>query len=147
MKNVTGIIFPLAIIAAALFLMSFLTGGGAAEKPAAFAEGLTLEQATSRASESGKPVLVFVTADWCAPCQNLKRTTLADARVNEAIRSRTEPVYLDITSAQANPEGAAAAQAMGVRGIPALLLLRDGSVISRQGPMSADVMINWLESN
>jgi len=146
MKNITGIIFPFAIILVALLLMMQFSGGSA-EKPQAFAEGLTLEQASSRADESGKPVLVFVTADWCGPCQAFKRSTLADDRVTEAIRDRTEPVYLDITSAEANPEAAAAAQRMGVRGIPALVLLRDGEVISRQGPVSAADMINWLEAH
>jgi thioredoxin-like negative regulator of GroEL len=31
-----------------------------------------------RAQDNHKPILVLVTAEWCAPCQMLKRTTLRD---------------------------------------------------------------------
>lgn len=145
-KNLIGLLFPIAIIVVVGWMFVQLLSGPAGT-PEAFAESLTLEQATLRANESGKPVLVFATADWCGPCQRLKRTSLADSRVNATILARTEPVYLDLTDAQNDPDAAAAAQRMGVQGIPALLLLRDGQVISRKGPLSANDLVAWLESH
>lgn len=143
MKNLAGIAFPLAIILVAGLMLARINSG-VVETPEVFAQGLTLQQAAARADESGKPVLVFVTADWCAPCQAFKRSTLSQENVKQAILERTEPVYLDITNVQANPEAVAAAEAMGVRGIPALVLLRDGKVISHRGPMTDTQLIGWL---
>lgn len=42
--------------------------------------GLPTDYATAyRQAQTGdKPLLVLVTAEWCAPCQMLKRTTLRD---------------------------------------------------------------------
>ena len=37
-------------------------------------------EAYQEASETGKPLLVMVTATWCGPCQNMKATVLPEVR-------------------------------------------------------------------
>jgi thiol:disulfide interchange protein len=139
-------ILPLLLVGFAVVLF-VNSSSGPVGTPEAFAEGLTLDEAKQRSNQSGKPVLVFATADWCGPCQRLKRTTLADARVNETILARTEPVYLDLTYASSDAALAAVAQQLGVGGIPDLMLIRHGDVIARQvGGASANDLIAWLES-
>ena len=92
---------------------------------AAFAEGLTLQQATDRAGESGRPVLVFATASWCGPCQSFKANTLSRDDVAEAILANFEPVYLDTD--RNGPE----AQSLRISGIPTVIVMRDGEQVDR----------------
>jgi thioredoxin-like negative regulator of GroEL len=40
----------------------------------------TYAEAYQEASETGKPLLVMVTATWCGPCQNMKATVLPEIR-------------------------------------------------------------------
>ncbi len=61
---------------AAIFVLMSL----ACSTEAARQSGLPTDYATAyqRAQSSDKPILVLVTAEWCAPCQMLKRTTVHD---------------------------------------------------------------------
>lgn len=114
--------------------------------PAAFADGITFEQAVERSNETGKPILVLATADWCRPCQHLKRTTLSDERVEAAIRDRTIPVYLDLTEQSAASAEAQVARQMNISSLPTMVLWRsEGEVARRVGVMPAVEMLAWLE--
>lgn len=114
-------------------------GGGVAPVPPAFEGGLALAQASERARADGRPVLVFATADWCGPCQALKRGALLDAGVSAAIREGFVPVYLDV---DANP---ADAQRLNVQSIPALIVLNAGQEAARlEGAVSTPQLSKWL---
>lgn len=140
--------FVLPVLLIAVAVMIFATSSGPAETPDAFDQDTTLSEAQLASQDTGKPVLVLATADWCAPCQRLKRTTLAEPEVNNLIAEKTEPVYLDLTDAANDPELAATAQRLGIQGIPDLVLLRHGEIVSRRvGGASADELIAWLDSH
>jgi thiol:disulfide interchange protein len=82
-------------------------------------EGLRL------AKESGKPVMLFFTADWCAPCVELKKYTFTDRRV-VAASQRLINVYIDVDS------DFETLSAYKVRGIPAIFFLNPlGQIISK----------------
>lgn len=106
---------------------------GPAELPDVFSDGYTLTQAIEESSRSGMPVLVLATADWCAPCQTLKRGALSDPKVVGLIRENAIPVYLE--HGQNGPE----IRQLGVRAYPTTLILEGGQVTAMlEGGANAD---------
>jgi thioredoxin 2 len=88
-----------------------------------------------RASTKGAAVLVDVWAPWCGPCRAMAPNFAAAA-------GKLEPdVRLLKLNSEAEPQAAAE---LGVSGIPALLLFKDGQPIARTaGLMSADQIVAW----
>lgn len=111
-----------------------------ADVPAAFSQSVSLKDAMVQSQDSGKPVLVFATADWCGPCQSFKRGALSDNDVTRVIREETIPVYLDIDE---HPEQAGM---FGIRSIPTLIILDEGQEIARSGQRGESSLIEWIEN-
>ena len=87
-------------------------------------------------TESGLVLLDFY-ADWCAPCRMLGPVLEQIANENEDIK--VVKVNVD--------ENQALAGDFGVRGIPALFVLRDGKqVATRAGFMPKDAMVDWIKN-
>lgn len=120
-------------------------GLGAAPVPEPFDKEVSLELALARSAQVGRPVLALATADWCGPCQVLKRGALRDEAVVEMIRSRFEPVYIDLTDTS-DRESRWLGTRLRVRSIPAIIVLRDGEEVGRiEGAVSAARLSQWLE--
>ena len=84
------------------------------------------------------PALVDMWAPWCGPCRTM-------APMFEQAARQLEPeirlLKLNVDEAQAT-----AAQ-FGVRGIPALLLFRNGQLLAQSsGVQSADTIVRWTRS-
>ncbi len=97
-----------------------------------------------RAQSLRKPMLVLYTADWCPPCQELKRTVLGNPLVMEPLKERYVLVKVDLTDRTSfNPNIALAAQ-YEIAGIPTVILYdSDGEEVDRVvggGPTLA----NWF---
>ena len=71
---------------------------------------------------SDKPVLVDFWAEWCAPCRMLAPTVAA---VAEHYGENASVVKLNVDD---NPS---TAQRYGIKGIPTLILFRDGKEVER----------------
>ena len=90
-----------------------------------------------------KPIVAIVTADWCPPCQALKKNALADERVVEFLLSETQAVMIDGTDTALASE---TLQQLGVRVFPSTVVVRNGEpVATLEGNMSADRYLAWLE--
>jgi thioredoxin 1 len=129
------------VVVAAVVLVQLMSGGGVAPVPDVFATGGTLASAEARGAQTGRPVLVLVHADWCGPCQTLKRGALTHPQLAAWISENTVAVAVEADDA---PE---AVQEMGVRSLPSLVLRREGRTVAvREGVASANRLQRWLDA-
>lgn len=88
-----------------------------------------------RRATQGAAVLVDVWAPWCGPCRTMGPQFAAAA-------ATLEP-NVRLLKLNADEEGAITAE-LGVSGIPALILFRDGRIVARQaGAMTANQIVAW----
>lgn len=101
----------------------------------------------TRSAETGKPMLVLFTADWCGPCRQLKSEVLSEPAVAQRLQSDYVLIKVDLTDRQSL--GNEQAQKFAVRGIPTLILFSsDGTQINRMtGGTSIEGLLEWLDTS
>jgi len=91
--------------------------------------------AAHRAGTKGAALLLDVWAPWCGPCRSMAPQFAAAAKALEP-----EARLLKLNS-DAEP---ADASALGVSGIPALFLIRDGRIVAKTaGAMPTAQIVDW----
>ena len=85
------------------------------------------------------PVVVDFWAEWCGPCKQIGPSL---EELSSDYEGKVKIVKVDVAS---NPNAAAA---MGVRGIPALFIFKDGQVVSnRAGAAPKAALQSWIEDS
>lgn len=100
-----------------------------------------INAAIQEADQSRKPLVVYLTATWCGPCQQMRRTTFADRDV-EAAMNDFVPVKIDIDQQR----DVAVRYARG-NGMPQFIMVTpDGRVVRHtEGYLDAETFVKWLQ--
>lgn len=88
--------------------------------------------------QSSRPVMVDFWAEWCGPCKAL--SPIVD-EVADEMGEDMKVVKINIEEAPNAPTQ------YGVRGIPTLMIFKEGQVIdTRVGGMTKDQLTEWVKS-
>ena len=88
---------------------------------------------------SDKPILIDYWAEWCGPCKFIAPLI---EQIADEFDGRLTVAKMDVDSNPAMP------MKFGIRGIPTMMIFRDGSVqATKVGAVSIGQLKAWVEEN
>jgi len=141
MKKNKRIVDWLFLGGAAIILIGILAWNHRPAPPDGIAWHTTLAEARKAAAESGKPIFVKFTAEWCGPCKRMDRSTFPNPDVGKTLAS-FEAVKVDIDK---YPD---LAGKFGVQSIPTLIVMTPAGEITKRtsGALGASDFVSFLTS-
>ena len=96
-------------------------------------------QFEAEVTNSDIPVLVDFWAEWCGPCKQIGPSL---EELSDELAGKVKIVKVNVDD---NPDSPAK---MGVRGIPALFILKDGQVVANMaGAKPKAALKSWIEDS
>ena len=97
---------------------------------------VTDETFQTQVLNASQPVLVDFWAEWCGPC---KQIAPALEQISDELSGKITIAKLDIEASPTTPSR------YGVRGIPTMMLFKDGQMASMKvGAMPKQKILEWL---
>lgn len=98
------------------------------------------------ALQSGKPMILFFTGEWCVPCRIMKRTVWADEQVESVVGAGFTPILINVGEPGANSE---ALEKYTTYATPTTIIADvEGNVLDQvQGAMSKSEFLALLEKS
>lgn len=98
-------------------------------------------EALLKSSQSGKPILVFYTAEWCQYCRKMKNETLPTSEVSQALK-RYILVYVNTDIDRSGVDK------FGVKNLPSFVIInhKEEKTKSSSGFMDKESFSKWLNN-
>ena len=89
--------------------------------------------------QAAGPIVVDFWAEWCGPCRAISP---ALEEISKSLEGRVDIVKVNIDDNPVTP------QSYGVRGIPTLLIFKDGKVVAEKiGALPKSQLERWVKEN
>ncbi len=107
--------------------------------PAVFSD-ISLDEAVARTTEDGTLLIIDFTAEWCAPCKQMDKTTWVDEKVVAWIDEHGVALQIDVDKKRA------IANKFQVRSMPLMVVVKEGEEYDRaSGYRTGPELIAWLD--
>ena len=140
MKNLKYVVIPGMLVVAAIMFWPRTKPAAVSGRPSGKIQWVKdYREGLSMARETGRPVMVFFTATWCASCKSLINNAFSDARVAQAA-NQVIPIYLDVD------KNRQIAMDYNIRGVPTVFFLNSQGEPKMRlvGPYEAQAYIDAM---
>ena len=110
----------------------------------------SLQDAVAESRRNGKPVMIDFNAEWCGPCQAMKRQLFDDAKRGRAVQTAVIPVSIvdRVREDGSNPSDIEALQKrFEVNAFPTLVVFNPGTgrTVKTEGYGGGEATQHWIE--